>query len=96
MTGDAVLFRSFQDKNSIVHFFGESTDLNLEWRYIVQMRFRVASYVDNLEQVVDGDLFEFGRHCPPIRLQLTDPRIRRICIELRFVEKVDSKIFLKS
>lgn len=96
MTGDAVSFRSFQDKNSIVHFFGESTDLNLEWRYIVQMRFRVASDVDNLEQVVDGDLFEFGRHCPPIRLQLTDPRIRRICIELRFVEKVDSKIFLKS
>ncbi|VDN37821.1 unnamed protein product [Gongylonema pulchrum] len=78
-----------------MHLRGEAKSENLEWKYIVQMRFRVGTAQSETDRVADGDLFELGKRCPPIAIRIADSNIQRIRIEMKFVETV-SYTFLKT
>lgn len=71
-----------------VNITGEAKFPNLEWKYVVQMRFRVGTAQSDMDRVVDGDLFELGNRCSPIVIRIGDEAIQRIRIEMKFVETV--------
>uniref|UniRef100_A0A0M3IWI9 BTB domain-containing protein n=1 Tax=Ascaris lumbricoides TaxID=6252 RepID=A0A0M3IWI9_ASCLU len=72
----------------VVDIFGESKEKNIEWRYVMQMRFRTGTNVIGSDRVVDGDIFEIGNRCRPIVLRIADPQVKRIRIEIRFINKM--------
>ncbi|KAM3717726.1 BTB and MATH domain-containing protein [Dirofilaria immitis] len=75
-----------QDEISSVNITGEAKFPNLEWKYIMQMRFRVGTNESDTDRVVDADLFELGTRHPPIVIRIADRSIQRIRIEIKFVE----------
>ncbi|EFO22035.1 hypothetical protein LOAG_06450 [Loa loa] len=75
-----------QDGTISVNIKGEAKFSNLEWKYIMQIRFRVGIAESDTDRVVDGDLFELGKRLPPIVIRIGDESIRRVRIEMKFVE----------
>lgn len=67
---------------------GEAKFPNLEWKYLMQMRFRVGTCDSVTDRVVDGDLFELGERHSPIIIRIGDESIERVRIEMKFVEMV--------
>uniref|UniRef100_A0A914ZSU3 BTB domain-containing protein n=1 Tax=Parascaris univalens TaxID=6257 RepID=A0A914ZSU3_PARUN len=86
---DLVIASSNETKeNLVVDIFGESKEKNIEWRYVMQMRFRTGTNMIGSDRVVDGDIFEIGNRCRPIVLRIADPQVKRIRIEIRFINKM--------
>lgn len=54
----------------------------------MQIRFRVGTSESDTDRVVDGDLFELGNRYSPIVIRIADESIRRVRIEMKFVEMV--------
>lgn len=75
---------------------GEGKFPNLEWKYVMQIRFRVGGAKSDTDRVVDGDLFELGKRHPPIVLRIGDENIRRIRIEMKVIETVRFTYLFKS
>ncbi|VDM47048.1 unnamed protein product [Toxocara canis] len=73
---------------SVVHVFGESRQMDVEWRYVMQLRFRTGTDVPGSDRVVDGDIFEIGNRCQPIVLRIADTQVKRVCLEIRFIDKM--------
>ncbi|KAL3985206.1 BTB/POZ domain family protein [Acanthocheilonema viteae] len=75
-----------QEERISVNITGEAKFSNLEWKYIMQMRFRVGTFESETDRVVDGDLFELGKRYPPIVIRIGDENIQRVRVEIKFVE----------
>uniref|UniRef100_A0A158Q6R5 BTB domain-containing protein n=1 Tax=Elaeophora elaphi TaxID=1147741 RepID=A0A158Q6R5_9BILA len=82
-----VLFAPIRQEEMIkVNIGGEAKFPNLEWKYLMQMRFRVGTCESITDRVVDSDFFELGKRYPPIAIRIGDENIRRVRIEMKFVE----------
>ncbi|CAG9539873.1 unnamed protein product [Cercopithifilaria johnstoni] len=86
--GGALRFHLPVQEKKSVNITGDAKFPNLEWKYVVQMRFRVGTCESDTDRVVDGDLFELGKRYPPIVLRIGDENIRRVRIEMKFVEMI--------
>ncbi|VDK77075.1 unnamed protein product [Onchocerca ochengi] len=75
-----------QEETPSVNILGEAKFPNLEWKYVMQMRFRVGTGESGMDRVVDSDLFELGKRHPPIVIRIGDRSIQRVRIEMKFVE----------
>ncbi|VDK71568.1 unnamed protein product [Litomosoides sigmodontis] len=79
-----------QGEGKSVSITGEAKFPNLEWKYIMQVRFRIGTCNSNTDRVVDGDLFELGVRHPPIVIRIGDESIERVRIEMKFVEQLNN------
>ncbi|KAK6107579.1 BTB/POZ domain family protein [Brugia pahangi] len=85
-TNGTIRFHLPAEETTNINVTGEGKFSNLEWKYIMQMRFRVGTAESDTDRVVDGDLFEIGKRYPPIVIRINDENIRRVRIEMKFVE----------
>jgi len=80
-------------RQPLFQLFVESRDSS-EWSILAQLRFQVGSGdINEQMQVVDGDVFRFGKNAEPITVRVGDPKIGRLGIELRYIYKKKSLDF---
>lgn len=80
-----------------VNLYGEANFPNLEWWYLILIRFSIQEDENSTTvRALDCDLFQLGKHCKPIKLKIGDENVRKICIEMRPVHKVDTLIIIYS
>uniref|UniRef100_A0A915PKW3 BTB domain-containing protein n=1 Tax=Setaria digitata TaxID=48799 RepID=A0A915PKW3_9BILA len=66
------------DETPSINITGEEKFSNLEWKYVMQMRFRIGTAESETDRVVDGDLFELGKRYPPVVIRIGDENIQRV------------------
>ncbi|VDM08740.1 unnamed protein product [Wuchereria bancrofti] len=75
--------------NIVVLLYGRAQYELSEWKYTAQLRIKTGSAGKQQGvRVVDKLLVEFGNRTPPLSLNVTDTKVKRIKFEMRLINKL--------
>ncbi|VIO93081.1 b52-prov protein, putative [Brugia malayi] len=75
--------------NIVVLLYGRAQYELSEWKYTAQLRIKTGSAEKQQGvRVVDKLLVEFGNRIPPLSLNVTDTKVKRIKFEMRLINKL--------